>query len=211
MKDTIHAVQKSLLFSSVLLSTGVYAQTEIKVNAPFLPIGIFNIAVEKPISPKISLQVEAFISPWESYGGKNLQIYMGTLEGRYYFKEMMHGWYVGAYGSIGAFNLQKWNYFTPQPVLDQEGDAVLLPDGSVRTAERYQKGLAFIVGVSGGYHFMINDRFGLDAFAGVGTTQSIYKGYLKDNNQRYDGAEKWNRSGEFLPTRLGLMLTYKLN
>lgn len=211
MKDTIHAVQKSLLFSSVLLSTGVYAQTEIKVNAPFLPIGIFNIAVEKPISPKISLQVEAFISPWESYGGKNLQIYMGTLEGRYYFKEMMHGWYVGAYGSIGAFNLQKWNYFTPQPVLDQEGDAVLLPDGSVRTAERYQKGLAFIVGVSGGYHFKINDRFGLDAFAGVGTTQSIYKGYLKDNNQRYDGAEKWNRSGEFLPTRLGLMLTYKLN
>lgn len=210
MKQTIVAIHKAHLFFILLLSTNLLAQTEIKINTPFVPLGIINIAAEKSVSKHISIQAEAFVSPWESFGGRNLQIYMGTLEGRYYFKEMMHGWYVGAYGSIAAFNLQKWNYYSPQPVFDKEGNTELLADGTVRLTERYQKGLAFIFGVSGGYHFKINDHLGLDAYMGVGTTQSIYKGYMKDNNQRYDGAEKWNRSGELIPTRGGLMITYRL-
>jgi hypothetical protein len=51
------------LFSSTLLS----AQTELKVNTVFIPIGIYNIGIEKPIHSKVSLQAEAFISPWKSF------------------------------------------------------------------------------------------------------------------------------------------------
>lgn len=58
------------LFSSTLLS----AQTELKVNTVFIPIGIYNIGIEMPIHPKVSLQAEVFISPWKSFLGKNLQI-----------------------------------------------------------------------------------------------------------------------------------------
>ncbi|MEY8759777.1 DUF3575 domain-containing protein [Chryseobacterium tongliaoense] len=192
------------------LASLMNAQTEVKMNALFAPVGIVNVAVEKSLNKNFTLQAEAFASPWKSLGGKNLQIYMGTLEGRYYFNESMKKWYVGAYLSMAAFNLQKWNYWTPKVVLDENDHPEILPDGSVRKTERYQKGLAFIVGVSGGYHFTINDRWGLDLYAGVGSEQSFYKGYLKDNNERYDGAKKWNKSGEFIPTRGGLMVTYKL-
>lgn len=186
------------------------AQTEVKINAPFIPIGIFNGAVEKAVTEKISVQAEVFVSPWKSFAGKNLQIYMGTLEGRYYFDEVMKKWYVGAYGSIALFNLQKWNYYNASTVPDENGNPQRLPDGSIRMTERFQKGVSFIFGISGGYHFEINSKLWLDVFAGIGTSQSIYKGYLKDNYERYDGAKKWNKSGEMIPTRVGVMFTYKL-
>lgn len=194
------------LFSASLLS----AQTELKVNTVFIPAGIYNIAIEKPVNSKISIQAEAFVSPWKSFLGKKLQMYIGTVEGRYYFKETGNKWYVGTYVSMAAFNLQKWNYWKKSTVLDENDNIQLLPDGSVRITERYQKGLSFIWGVSGGYHFILNEKWGLDVFAGVGFTQSLYKGYLKDTNERYDAATKWNKSGELIPTRAGLMLTYKI-
>jgi len=202
---------KMTFFAASFFSSEINAQTEVKVNAPFLPLGMINIAAEKSINKNFSIQAEGFISPWRSFHGKNLQIYMGTLEGRYYFKEVMKGWYIGAYGSIAAYNLQKWNYLRAKPILNDNGSPQLLPDGSPRVTERYQKGLAVIIGISGGYHFTINEKLGLDIYGGVGTSQSVYKGYLKDNNERYDGAEGWNKSGEVIPTRGGLMVTYKLN
>ncbi|MBW8523177.1 DUF3575 domain-containing protein [Chryseobacterium chendengshani] len=207
----MQSLSKIIITVFIFFFLNISAQTEIKVNALFVPVGMINIAVEKSLSKKISLQAEAFVSPWKSFGGKNLQIYMGTLEGRYYFKEMMKGWYIGAYGSVAAYNIQKWNYFKATSVPNEDGSPQLLPDGSVRVTERYQKGLALIIGVSGGYHFTVNENLGIDVYAGVGTTQSIYRGYLKDNNERYDGAENWNKSGELIPTRGGVMLTYKFD
>jgi len=211
MMYTMRLFSKMTFTLAFFLILNVNAQTELKVNAPFLPVGMINLAVEKSLNSKFSLQAEGFISPWKSFAGKNLQIYMGTLEGRYYFKEMMKGWYVGAYGSIAAYNLQKWNYLKAEPVLNDDGTPQLLADGTVRITERYQKGLALIMGISGGYHFTISEKLGLDVYAGIGTSQSIYRGYFKDNNQRYDKAANWNKSGEVIPTRGGLMLTYQLN
>ena len=210
MMYTMRLFSKMTFAMALFLILNVNAQTELKVNAPFLPVGMINLAVEKSLNSKFSLQAEGFISPWKSFAGKNLQIYMGTLEGRYYFKEMMKGWYVGAYGSIAAYNVQKWNYLKAQPVVNDDGTPQLLADGTVRITERYQKGLALMIGVSGGYHFTINEKLGLDVYAGIGTSQSIYRGYFKDNDQRYDKAANWNKSGEVIPTRGGLMLTYKL-
>lgn len=206
----LRLVQKICTVLILFFILSVKAQTQVKINAPFVSFGIFNASAERSLNKKISLQAEVFISPWKSFSGKNLQIYMGTLEGRYYFGEVMKKWHLGIYGSVGAFNLQKWNYFNPAPVVDENGVPELLPDGTVRVTDRYQKGLAFILGISGGYHFIINDKLGIDVFGGVGLTQSLYKGYLKDNGERYDGAKNWNKSGEIIPTRGGVMITYIL-
>lgn len=200
---------KAVLLSVLLSLTKVYGQTEIKVNTVFLPLTMLNLAIEKPLNKKFSIQAEGFISPWKSLYGKKMQFYMGTLEGRYYFDEAMKKWYVGAYGSIAAFNLQKWNYLRASAIYNDKGDLELNSDGSPRITERYQIGLALIFGVSGGYHFSINEKLGLDIYAGIGATQSVYKGYYKDNNERYDGATGWNKSGEIIPTRGGVMFTYK--
>lgn len=209
MKYIQNFLLKASLLSAFSLNT-FYAQTEVKVNTVFLPLTMLNIAIEKPLNNKFSLQAEGFISPWKSLYGKNMQFYMGTLEGRYYFDTVLKKWYVGAYGSITAFNLQKWNYLRASAVYDAQGNPELLSDGTVRVTERYQKGLAFIFGINGGYHFTINEKLGLDIYAGVGATQSLYKGYLKDNGERYDGATGWNKSGEVIPTRGGVMLTYRI-
>ncbi|WP_435524951.1 DUF3575 domain-containing protein [Chryseobacterium indoltheticum] len=133
-------------------------QTEIKLNAAFIPLTMLNGAVEKPLNKKFSIQAEAFVSPWKSLYGKNMQIYMGTLEGRYYFDEVMKKWYIGAYGSLVAFNIQKWNYLRASVVYNQDGNLQLLDNGNVRITEKYQKGFAIIFGVSGGYHFTINEK-----------------------------------------------------
>lgn len=188
----------------------IKAQTEIKANTLFLPVGIINLASEQSLNKHFTVQEEIFISPWKSVSGRHLQVYMATLEGRYYFTESMKKWYVGAYFSFANFNLQKWNYWNESVVTDENGQPEYLPDGSLRITGRYQKGYSLIFGISGGYHFTINEKLGLDIFAGIGSSQGLYKGYYKDNNQRYDKPQGWNKSGEVIPTRGGLMLTYKL-
>ncbi|CAA7386200.1 DUF3575 domain-containing protein [Chryseobacterium fistulae] len=204
-------LKKLYILSSIGFISLFSAQTDIKIDPILVPIGVFNMAIEKPISKKITLQGEVFISPWKSFAGKKLEVYMGTLEGRYYFTEAMKKWYVGGYFSMATFDLQKWNYWNKTTVQDEFGNAEILPDGTVRMTERYQKGFAFIAGVDTGYRFEINEKLGLELFVGIGTVQSFYKGYYKDTGERNDGAKKWNKSGEFLPTRGGLMLTYHLN
>jgi len=212
MKSMIRKFSIKIISIAALFSVcKIYGQTELKLNAAFLPLTMANVAIEKSLNDKFSIQAEAFISPWKSLYGKNMQFYMGTLEGRYYFDQVMKKWYVGAYGSLTAFNIQKWNYLRASPVYDSEGNPQILPDGSARVTERYQKGFGLIIGISGGYHFTISEKLGIDIYAGIGTVQSFYKGYYKDTGARYDDAKDWNKSGEIIPTRGGIMVTYKLN
>jgi hypothetical protein len=41
----------------------------------------------------------------------------------------------------------------------------------------YQKGYSIMLGVTGGYQFQLSDRWNLDIYATIGTSQSFYKGY----------------------------------
>ncbi len=70
----------------------------IKANALFLPVGILNAGVEYQVSKKTTVQGEVFISPWKSFAGKDAQVYMIGLEGRYYFsstRDKLTGWHIG--------------------------------------------------------------------------------------------------------------------
>ena len=78
----------------------------LKANALFLPIGILNAGVEYQLKEKVTVQADVFISPWKSFAGKNLQVYMLGLEGRYYFKEAFQHWYVGGNISAARFIIQ---------------------------------------------------------------------------------------------------------
>nr|WP_315029482.1 DUF3575 domain-containing protein [uncultured Chryseobacterium sp.] len=173
----------------------------IKGNALFIPIGIINAGIEKQISPKYTIQGDVFISPWKSFSGHKLQFYSASIEGRYYFKEAFKHWYVGANIALAAYNAQKWNYWSGTYVKE---------DGEVLdSANLYQKGFSIMFGVTGGYQFQLSDRWNLDVYATVGSAQSFYKGYDKTTGQRYDGADGLNRSGEIIPYRGGVMISYK--
>ncbi|KFF75479.1 hypothetical protein HX13_04800 [Chryseobacterium sp. P1-3] len=174
----------------------------IKGNALFAPIGILNIGIEKQIKPKYTLQGDIFISPWKSFAGHKLQIYSASIEGRYYFKEAFKHWYIGANIGLSAFNLQKWNYWSGTYVTN-EGEFL-------DSSNLYQKGFSIMLGVTGGYQFQLSDRWNLDVYATIGTSQGFYKGYDSTTGKRYDGTDGVNRSGEIIPYRGGIMISYKL-
>jgi hypothetical protein len=52
----------------------------------------------------------------------------------------------------------------------------------------------------------------LDFFLGGGWHQGFYHGYYNDGTSgRYEGVENWNKSGEWLPYRGGVMVSYRIN
>ena len=182
-----------LLFVFFLAPAQEQKSVYLKGNALFLPMGIINVGAEYQLSEKYSLQGDIFISPWKSFLGNHAQIYAGHLEGRYYFKQVFDKWYVGINAGSGIFDITKWNYFG---------------------TENYQRGFTFMAGATVGYQFKWKENWNIDAFLGVGTAQSFYHGYAKMTDPpgfyRYDGASDWNKSGEIMPYRGGIMISYKI-
>jgi hypothetical protein len=175
----------------------------VKGNALFLPIGVLNAGLEYQLSKKYTLQGDVFISPWKSFAGHEFQYYSVSLEGRYYFDEAFKHWYVGTNLSAASFVLQKWNYW---------GDGTYTNDRNekFKKSNLYQKGLSLIVGITAGYQFQLSENWNLDVYGTVGTSQDFYKGYDRTTGKRYDMANKYNKSGEVLPYRGGVMISYKI-
>ena len=179
--------------------------TYIKANAVFLPIGMLNAGIETQLSKKYTLQADVFISPWKSFDGKEAQIYMVGVDGRYYFNEAFKHWYIGANISAAKFTIQKWNYWKSGPYQYDEGEPIY------DKSDLYQDGFTIIFGAVGGYQFQINDNWNIDLYLGIGSSQDFYKGYHRDLGVRYDDANrKWNRSGEWIPYKGGVMISYKI-
>ncbi|MDR4892933.1 MULTISPECIES: DUF3575 domain-containing protein [unclassified Chryseobacterium] len=175
----------------------------IKGNALFAPLGILNLGIEKQISPKYTLQGDVFISPWKSFGGHKLQFYSVSAEGRYYFTEAFKHWYIGANVSVAAYNATKWSYWNDSTFENWNGEIL-------KNSNLYQKGFSVMLGVTAGYQFQLSERWNLDIYGTVGTSQGFYKGYDKSTGRRYDSAENFNKSGEIIPYRGGVMISYKL-
>ncbi|AZA86571.1 DUF3575 domain-containing protein [Chryseobacterium shandongense] len=176
----------------------------VKGNALFIPIGIVNLALEHQISKKITVQGDVFVSPWKSFDGHELQYYSVSAEGRYYFNEAFRHFYVGANIATSAFTLQKWNYWPDEPYYNDYGEVF-------KSSNLYQKGYSLIIGVTLGYQFKVSDRWNIDLYGTLGTSQDFYKGYDRTTGERYDRKDnKFNRSGEILPYRGGVMISYKL-
>lgn len=198
----------ALLFAVISLSAQQISSekaTYLKGNALLLPVGIMNAGIEKQISSKYTVQADVFISPWKSFFGHEAQIYMVGLEGRYYFAEAFRHWYVGANISATRFILQKWNYWKSGPYQYKEGYPVL------NASDLYQDGFAFQMGITVGYQFQLSENWNMDLYLGGGSSQDFYKGFDRTTGLRYDDdGRKWNRSGEFIPYRGGVMISYKI-
>lgn len=177
------------VFTLLFLFEKENAQTYAKVNTLVLPLGMVNAGLETKITPKNTIQTEMFISPWKSIFGHKLQIYAFNVEGRHYFKESFKKFYVGGNLGLAIFDLQKWNYLT---------------------LRKYQRGFAVIGGFTAGYQFQVRENLNIDAFLGIANSQGFYHGYYLDDGTRYENGNPWNRSGEWIPYKIGLMVSYKL-
>lgn len=206
-------MKRLLLLSLICLSIYCFSQkndTYIKANALFLPVGMLNIGVEYGFTEHITGQTDVFISPWESFAGKHAQVYMLGFDGRYYFSKAFEKFYIGGNISGGLYNIQKWGYWNDNFYTHKNGEVTPYISSNL-----YQKGFTFVFGAVGGYQFKWNEKWNIDLYIGVGTMQSFYKGYDKLSGDRYDyggdsmGRER-NRSGELLPYKGGVMISYKL-
>ena len=177
-----------LVISFFLISI-TYSQTSLKFNAATALLGIPNIGFETTLSKKFTFQFDATASFWKSVNNAPIQFLLIIPEFRYYTKEAGKGFFVGAHIGGGAFKIQKWTY---------------------RNTDLYEEGYTVLYGVTLGYQFIVSPKFNLEVFAGGGSSQGFYKGYYISTNERYDFAKDYNKSGEIIPYRGGLMLVYKL-
>ncbi|VXC08740.1 conserved hypothetical protein [Flavobacterium sp. 9AF] len=161
----------------------------IKGNVASALLGIPNFGYEIPLGKKTSFQVDLTASFWESVQHAPQKFIMLFPEFRYYSKIVNKGFFLGTHIGVSNYTMQKYNYWS---------------------TDYYQKGFNVMYGVTTGYSFEINQKWNLELFLGGGSSQAYYKGYKISNQERYDAAKKYNKSGEWIVYRGGLMLVYKL-
>ena len=175
----------------IILNVGLVcnAQTYIKINAATALVLIPNIGIETSISEKMTFQVDINASFWKSINNNPFQFVIVTPEIRYHFREKFNGFYAGANISGAKFKINKYQFLE---------------------LNNYQEGYSYMIGATIGYQKKISEKFVLDVFIGGGSVQSFYKGYYGNTNIRYETATNFNKSGEFIPYRGGIMLSYKI-
>ncbi len=180
---------KLYLLLVCLITSVTFGQTRIKGNVATALAAIPNFGIETKIGEKMTFQFDATASFWKSFKGGPMEFTLAFAEVRYYTKDSNKGFFVGAHVGGSQYKIQKWDY---------------------RNMDYYQEGIGVMMGATIGYLYPINDHFSLELFLGGGNHQGFYKGYTITTHERIDGAQKYNKSGEFLPYRGGLMLVYKL-
>lgn len=183
-------MKKIVAILFILTATSSFGQTFIKGNAATAVLLIPNVGIETSIGKKMTFQFDVTASLWKSVKGIPSEFYMFVPEVRYYFKEKFNGFYVGGHMGSTFFNFQKWNY---------------------KNTDKYEEGLGYNLGATIGYQRKISNKLSLDFFLGGGWHQGFYKGYYIGTNDRYETAQNYNKSGEWLPYRGGVMLCYRLN
>ena len=204
---------KSLLLSVCMYSIG-YAQVEAKFNAATALLLIPNAGIELRLAERKSIQLDVLGSFWDKMPLLNdtpLHISQTFLEYRWYKGDDLDKWFFGPHIGFGMFTLQKPNYLIVYDYYEEAAGGNSgggLPQGDV-----YQSGRVAFYGLTFGYKKKLNTSWSLEAFMGLGLSQSKYRGYKGD--QRVDHLTDppdgpFNGSGEVLIYKGGLMVVYKL-
>jgi hypothetical protein len=183
-------MKKLLFFIVILISFQLQSQTFVKVNGLTALIAAPNIGLETTIGEKTTFQIDVLASFWESINGLPYKFVTITPEFRYHFNEKFNGFYAGAHIGASIYKLSK---------------------GVHIKLNEYEEGFGYMIGATVGYQKKVSDKVLLDFFLGGGSHQGFYKGYEKNSGERYDRAEKYNKSGEWLPYRGGIMLSYRID
>lgn len=184
-------MKKIILFAFLFLSICSQSQTYIKGNAVTALALIPHIGIETSIGTKSTFQFDTTASFWKSIDGKPYEFYTFISEYRYHFHEKNNGFYAGGHLGFDFFNVTKWNYIK---------------------LGIHQVGVGYVIGATLGYEKKINDRLMLDFFLGGGVHEAFYHSYIIETGERWqiDNAVGYNKSGEWLPYRGGIMISYKL-
>ena len=203
-----------ILFISLNMSSIAYAQVEVKLNAATALLLIPNVGVELGISEKHSIQLDVLGSFWDEMPLLNdtpFHLSQTFLEYRFYKIEGLQKWFIAPHVGFGMFTLQKPNYLILYDYYNEAAGGN--SGGGLPNGDAYQSGRVAFYGLTFGYKKKLNTSWSLEAFIGLGLSQSWYKGYK--GNERVDHLGEdyprpFNGSGEVLIHKGGLMVVYKL-
>ena len=179
----------------------LYPQLEAKANV-LTSLGLIpNVGIEIQVGEKNSLQVDVLASFWNKLNNSKTPLHINQtfLEYRFYKKNDLSGPFVGTHIGYGMFTLKKPNFaviYDPYDGVNYDNDT-------------YQSGRVAFYGLTFGFKKRLSQRISLEGFIGGGYSMANYKAFREDN--RVDQRDNWrtfNRSGEFVAYRGGIMLNY---
>ena len=188
-----------------LISPTLNSQTELKFNLASALVLVPNVGIEVQLSDRFGYQLDTSASFYDNIEGSPFHMTQIFNELRFYpkTKKNNRSFFIGAHVGYGMYNLRLPKWITT--IVDTE----YKEEGS------YQYGRNAYYGITLGKKIPLkNERFNLEVFIGGGSSQSNYKYYNKDEQRIFaitNFKRKFNKSGEELPYRGGLMLTYKLS
>ena len=203
-----------ILLISLYMSSIAYAQVEVKFNAATALLLIPNAGIELQLGERNSIQLDVLGSFWDKMPLLNdtpLHINQTFLEYRWYKGDDLDKWFFGPHIGFGMFTLQKPNYLI---VYDYYEEAIGgNSGGGLPQGDAYQSGRVAFYGLTFGYKKKLNTSWSIEAFMGLGFSQSWYKGYR--GNERVDHLgedypKPFNGSGEVFINKGGLMVVYRL-
>ena len=190
--STMINIKKSILFFlCIILSLRmVYAQSiGIKSNVLQDMTTTLNLGLEFSISRKASIDIPINYNPWNFNDGKRFKSLGVQPELRYWLCQKFNGHFVGIHSHYSLFNI---------------GNLPFKLAGNNLRESRYE-GYLYGAGLSYGYQWALNKRWGIELTAGLGYARVEYKKYpcgncgsvLKKSHKNYYG-----------PTKAGLSLIY---
>ena len=188
-----------------LISLTLNSQTELKFNLASALVLVPNVGIEVQLSDRFGYQLDTSASFYDNIEGSPFHMTQIFNELRFYpkTKKNNRSFFIGAHVGYGMYNLRLPKWITT--IVDTE----YKEEGS------YQYGRNAYYWITLGKKIPLkNERFNLEVFIGGGSSQSNYKYYNKDEQRIFaitNFKRKFNKSGEELPYRGGLMITYKLS
>ena len=199
------------LLAIVCAAMPVVAKGQIyaKLNALYAVVGVINPQLEFVVGPHSSISIDPMFSPYKSIklGDRdNIHALFGILqtEYRFYIKREAQGFYVSANAGMQAFDMSR-------PYLFQNDKLISFNAG-------YGRGFGLMAGIGIGYTHTFKERWVVDAFFAFDRMWSWYNGYNADGSvnlfPRHRDEPKFpdpfNGSAEWLPSKIGVSIGYKI-
>lgn len=180
---------KKIIYIAFMLfaSLSVHAQVlGVKTNALYDATTTLSLGAEIGLSKKMTLDIMGAYNPWEFSDSKRMKLWLVQPELRYWLCKKFYGHFFGLHAHGGQYNISGINFSSKRKNNNYQGD--------------YYGG-----GISYGYQWILNNRWNIEATAGVGYAHFKYDKYPCG---KCGSVTKTDSKNYFGPTKVGVSLIY---
>ena len=173
----------------------------VKSNLLYDATTTMNLGIEFGLAPKWTLDISGNYNPWTFSENRKMKHWLIQPEARYWLCQRFSGHFFGLHGHYAQYNMGgmlPWGFNTGKMFGSIENPNIL--------THRYEGWLAG-AGISYGYHWVLGNRWGLEATIGVGYAYLEYDKYPCERCGRKIATESKHYFG---PTKAGVTLIFMI-